>query len=66
MIPGLSLLLKVIGLSIEPVAKITFFALIFQTTCLIEFVLSTPCLVQDLELLINNYSACRQRVLCLL
>ena len=30
-IPGLSLLLKINGLSIAPVAMITFFALIFQS-----------------------------------
>ena len=34
-IPGLSLLSKINGLSIEPEAIITFFALIFHNLCLI-------------------------------
>ena len=41
-IPGLSLLLKIIGLSIVPVAKITFFDLIFQILSLISFFLYNP------------------------
>ena len=39
-IPGLSLLLKIRGLSIAPVDIITFFALIFQSLCRILFCFS--------------------------
>ena len=54
-IPGLSLLSNIRGLSIDPVALITFLALIFNNLCLVLFFLSSIGKWKDnVQSIINN------------